>query len=260
MINGLVGSANSNNLHDVYYVYMWNSCYGTKSGTNGSTITNIKCTSPKAQYYFDPIAEWGLNNTVVQSQIPKAVSSAMSAYRKGTQWMFIAYAIAFFATAATLVVGLLALCSRLGSCCTSIVSGVATLFTILAAITSTVLFSTLVGALSATLKPYRISLAVGTRMLALDWLAVAFSVAASLFWVVSICCCSGKSDRKERKSTPMAGTPFGGSRGYQPLGEQGGSAPYHNQYGNRGDVEMQPVGGAGPYKGRETAYEPFRHS
>jgi hypothetical protein len=52
-------------------------------------------------------------------------------------------------------------------------------------------------------------------------------------------------------------TPFG-NRGYQPLGDDGVQHPsMYGQQGNRG-MEMQDFG-AGPYKGRDTAYEPFRH-
>jgi hypothetical protein len=139
------------------------------------------------------------------------------------------------------------------------------LFTVLSALTATILFSTLVGALDTLLKPYQINLTVGTKMLAIEWIAVAFSIAASMFWLVSICCCSGRSSGGKRSSKgPEPGfTPFAnrGAAAYQPLGDshQQQSNPYHNQFGAQGtNVEMQSFGGAGPYKGRETAYEPFR--
>jgi hypothetical protein len=141
------------------------------------------------------------------------------------------------------------------------------LFTILAALTSTILFSTIVGAMGTALKPYKIKLSVGTKMMALDWIAVVFSIGASMFWLVSICCCSGRSSHPKkgaRDSAQGAGYTGFGSRGYQPLAEQGydhhaqpSPAPY-GAPGHRG-VEMQDFGSAGPYKGRETAYEPFRH-
>jgi hypothetical protein len=106
-------------------------------------------------------------------------------------------------------------------------------------------------------------------MLAVEWIAVAFSIGASMFWLVSICCCSGRSSGGKRSSKgPEPGfTPFTGrsTSAYQPLGDSHGDIhqqqgnPYHSQYGQQGsNVEMQPFGGAGPYKGRETAYEPFR--
>lgn len=111
-------------LKDVYYIYMWNHCTGTKSGTNGSTVTIDYCSPRKAQYYFNPITEWGLNGTVAQQYVPKAVNSALSAYQKGAQWMFIAYSVAFWTTVATIIVGIFAIFSRVGSFCTSLVSGV----------------------------------------------------------------------------------------------------------------------------------------
>jgi hypothetical protein len=123
-------------------------------------------------------------------------------------------------------------------------------------------------------------------MIAVDWLAAAFSLGASFFWLVSICCCSphSSSRRKDRGaasnvapqgSNVAAFAPFG-NRGYQPLEDPaagsgvhhntayGGAAAYgqQNPYGGHGGVEMQDIGftgAAGPYKGRESAYEPFRH-
>jgi hypothetical protein len=121
-------------------------------------------------------------------------------------------------------------------------------------------------------------------MLAVDWLAVAFSLGASFFWLISICCCSPHSSRRKDRavasnvppqSNVAAFAPFG-NRGYQPLADPaagsgvhqntayGGAGGYsaNTPYGGRGGVEMQDLGyagAAGPYKGRESAYEPFRH-
>jgi hypothetical protein len=139
------------------------------------------------------------------------------------------------------------------------------LFTILAAVTSTVLFSTIVGAMNTAFKQYQITSTVGTKVMALDWLAVAFSIASSLFWVISICCCSGKSPynkRADRRAKAADGSgnaflPFGQNRGYQPLEEGHGQQPY-GAPGTHNPMEMQEFG-TGPYKGRDTAYEPFRH-
>jgi hypothetical protein len=103
--------------------------------------------------------------------------------------------------------------------------------------------------------------------MALEWLAVAFSVAASLFWVLSICCFSGKSNHRGGKNH-NSGKPGASrqttfpflNRGYQPLGDQShgtipyGTRPVHNER----DVEMNDYGNS-PYKGRGEAYEPFRH-
>jgi hypothetical protein len=247
-------------IDDIYYIYMWNYCSGSLS-QNGSSQNITYCSPRKAQFYFDPLTTWGLNNTVVQQALGSSFQKGINAYKTGAKWMFIAYVVAFWVTVGSIVVGFFAICSRLGSCATTVVASAATLFTFAAALTSTILFSTLTGVLDAALKPYKIKLSIGSRMLAVDWLAVAFSVAATLFWTISICCCSGRSSREKNRGNKHSDyasnvAPFG-SRGYQPLGE--------HQHSGSGAVaqnhEMQTFGhdSAGPYKGRETAYEPFRH-
>jgi hypothetical protein len=271
LIQSLVGQVTANNLKDYYYIYMWNYCSGSAHGATNGSIALDFCSPRKSEFYFNPITEWGLNGTIAQNVLPGGVNDAMKAYQKGAQWMFIAYVVAFWTTVATMVVGLFAVCSRVGSCLTTVVSLVATLFTFLAALTSTILFSILVGALDGLLKPYQIKLSLGSHMLAVDWLAVAFSLAASLFWTISICCCSGRSKRKDR--APQSGDygptgynagGFGGARGYQPLGEEHGTYPAPYGAKPQHGMEMQnfgTTGGEGPYKGRDaTAYEPFRHA
>ncbi len=139
----------------------------------------------------------------------------------------------------------------------------ATVFAVGSAVFSTVLYSILVGALNGYLKPYDIKFELGTRMIALEFIAALFSVAATLFWTVSICCCSGKSGRRDRRDQrasqqPAAGgfagyAPFGGNKGYAPLGEGNRNsypAPQQN-------VEMQEYGYTG-YKGGGGPYEPYR--
>jgi hypothetical protein len=142
----------------------------------------------------------------------------------------------------------------------------ATLFTGLSAVLSTVLYSTLVGAMEGYLKPYDITFSLGTKMIALDWIAVAFSLGASLFWIISICCCSGKSSRRDRASKQqqpmMAGAyaPFGANRGYAPLADEAGMRSGHVP---KTGHEMQDFGytGAGGYTAPPVggAYEPYRH-
>jgi len=250
------------NLSDWYEIYLWNYC----SGKNTSSVPTF-CSPRTAQFYFNPIDVWGLSADGLSQYIPSELNKGLSVYAKVSKWLFVAYTIAFWTTVGAFAVGFFAICSRWGSLVTTIVIGVSTLFTILAAITSTILFSTLSGAFNTALRPYGIHLSVGTKMLALEWIAVAFSLGAALFWFVSICCCSGKSNhpfsrdaynkrgrRGEKNATTGSSMPFG-KRGYQPLGEgqqQWGA-------GTHGGHEMDNFGGSSPYKGRETAYEPFRH-
>jgi len=255
LFGNLVGTATTTKIYDFYQIYFWNYCGGMI--VDGKETIQY-CSPRQASFVFNPIAQLGLNGTTLQKELPGTVEKAINAYSKATHWMFIVYIIALSVTAASIVVGIFAICSRIGSCVTYIVVSAASFFTVIAALTSTILFSTLVGGLNGGLKEYNIKSFVGTRMLALEWIAVAFSIGASVFWCVSICCCSGKSDRKNRGSAaPAPGfTPFNTARGYQPLGEQTAYGGAH-QGESIGLVEK---GQAGPYHGRDTAYEPFRHS
>lgn len=251
-------------IQDIYKIYLTNYC----SGSNNGTLTY--CSPGSKDFYFNPIEIWGLNTTDSSSYVPKSLTDGLAVYQKVAVWQFIAYSVALWATVASIVSGFIAICSRWGSFLTSLVISVATLFTILSAVTSTVLFSSLTAAAVAALKPYGITLSMGTNMLALDWIAVAFSLGAWIFWVASICCCSGKSSHPHSRrnkggnnkgyghyDNEMAGgiqpgfhgLPFGQTRGYQPL--EGG-------HGQQNGVELNKYPQTGAFKGRETAYEPFR--
>jgi hypothetical protein len=136
-LNALSSSAKSNDLKDFYEIYLWNYCSGdTANGTklaNGTMTAGVEtityCSPRKAQFYFDPIQVWGLNGTLAQDIAPKAVTDALNTYKKVASWMFIAYAVAFWTTVASVIVGIFAIFSRVGSCLTTIVSSVSPIST-----------------------------------------------------------------------------------------------------------------------------------
>lgn len=232
---------------------------------------------------------------------------ALSAYRHVAKWMvrvhisfernqvltndisiqFIAYQVAFWTTLATIIIGLLAICSRWGSLLTWILSVISTFFTIASVLTSTVLFSILVKALNEVLDPYGVKLTLGHNALVAGWVGVAFSVGATFFWVFSICCCSGRSNphHKSNKGGLWNAEPKG--RGYG-NDEEGFSGVNHR---GRGGLKVEKTGGdytrvASPYMGggqhgdgdndqlplhdygqpqphaggHQAGYEPYRHS
>jgi hypothetical protein len=166
--------------------------------------------------------------------------------------MFVAYVIALSITAGEILIGFLAIFSRWGSCVTTIVSGASSLFTILAAITSTVISSIVVGAFNTTLKPYHIKTSLGGKMLAVVWLSVAFSLAAGLFWLFSTCCCSGQSGYKRdggirRQGTIAERTPY--THEYKSI---------HDPYGQpQGSVPMNTMAG-GHSRHQSQGFEPYR--
>lgn len=83
---------------------------------------------------------------------------------------------------------------------------------------------------------------MGTKMLSVLWLGVAFSLASGFFWLISVCCCSGKSGHKK---VVVEKTPYT----YERV-----ASPYMGVSGNA--HEMHPPTGHGT---TGSAYEPFRH-
>ncbi|KAL9621131.1 MAG: hypothetical protein Q9160_004382 [Pyrenula sp. 1 TL-2023] len=177
-----------------YSVFLQNYC---KSDTKLTSDHNSKafCSHRKAEFWFNPVEVWGLNNTGVDTQklFPKELNNGLKAYKTVSKWMYIAYACALATTIVELVVGLFAICSRWGSFFTTLFSAFSFLFTAAASITATALFSVLGGAFNTALKPYGIKGSIGRQMMITTWLAVAFSLGASFFWTLSVCCCSGRS-------------------------------------------------------------------
>lgn len=152
-------------------------------------------------------------------------------------------------------------------------SQVSSVITFAAALTATLLFSTLLGALRALLDPYNIHLSLSRPCFTTLWLSVVFSWAATLFWLFSVCCCSGRSNphHKSNKGGLWDAEPKGqgyggrgrglkvektGGHGYERVG-----SPFLGNDGGHGDqVPLQQYPGhAGGYPAQQGGqYEPFR--
>jgi len=84
-------------------------------------------------------------------------------------------------------------------------------------------------------------------MLAVVWLLVAFSIASGFFWMISTCCCSGKSPHKKVvvEKTPYTyervASPYMGARDAPPA-VHAGPGMHSSGHGTSG-----------------SAYEPYRH-
>ena len=101
-------------------------------------------------------------------------------------------------------------------------------------------------------------------MLGVTWLAVLFSLASGLFWLVSACCCSGRSPyhgarNAHRRSVIAEKAPYTYERVSSPYG---GTPPAGGGYSIDPTVVYNT--GAGPEglqtsHGSQGAYEPYRH-
>ncbi|EZF24357.1 hypothetical protein H112_03212 [Trichophyton rubrum D6] len=244
LAHGLEQAKAKGDIHDFYIVGIWNYCYGdSKDGSDKVTF----CSPRRSRFWFNPAEVWGVDDTIEQLY-PSSLQKGLNTYQKVAGWIYVAYAVAISASAIQLLVGISAIFSRWGSFFTTLVAGVATVFTIGGAATASVLYGTLVGAIKAGLKPFDIKADVGTRMLAIYWLGGLLTLAGGFFWLLSVCCCSGRSPyghRDDRRGITAEKTPYTYERVASPYGVHPGSAvPMHNMP---------------PHHTQDTAYEPFRH-
>jgi hypothetical protein len=237
----LKGAASAKDLKDFYQVGLWSYCSGDKDNKTGKeTITY--CSPSKSNFWFDPFEVWGLQNTTFQKAVgSEDLQKGLNAYKKASGWMVWSFGIALVLSAAEFIIGFFAIFSRWGSLVTTIVSTAQTIFIIAAAATATSVYAILTGVFETVLKPIEIEASMGTKMLSVVWLAVAFSLASGLFWLASVCCCSGKSPHKKVQAEK---TPYTYERVSSPV------FPAHHQ-----QTGYPAATGHGPGK---TAYEPFR--
>lgn len=257
------------NVKDFYTLYLWNYC-----SWDGSEKYSF-CSPREAYFAFDPVEVWGLQNTGVENVFPKQLTDGLRVYKAVSKWMFIAYIVALVATVIELLVGISAVFSRWGSFVTTffasvslnsslnsspadILPQVSAFFIIAASITATAMFSTLLGSFNQVFKAYGIKATLGPEMMRTTWLAVAFALGAAFFWLLSVCCCSGRSPyggKKDTKRVKVEKTPYTYERVGSPfLGPQGGASAYGGAQG-----QQIPMHNLGP-SGRGSAYEPFRPS
>ncbi|KAI9838747.1 MAG: hypothetical protein M1837_002345 [Sclerophora amabilis] len=238
---GLDAGKNAVDLKDIYTVSLWNYCAGSE--TEGGAYEVEKCSKRKTAFWFNPLEVWGLEDTPAAEAFPKELDKGLKTYQKVSGWMFWAYVIAFVATIVEIVVGIFAVCSRWGSLATTIVSTVSSLFIFAASCTATVLFSALLGSFETYLKDYGIKGSLGKQMFVTTWLATAFSFGAGIFWLVSTCCVSGRSDKKKTK---VERTPYTYERVASPYMGQ----PAHSSSTGPSSMPMRPL--------QNPAYEPYR--
>jgi len=238
LLQALQGAASSKDLKDFYQVGLFSYCEGDKDDKTGvETITY--CSGGKTNFWFDPFSVWELKDTSAQKVLGEDLQKGLNAYRKASGWMIWSFGIALVLSAAEFIIGFFAIFSRWGSLVTTIVSTAQSVFIIAAAATATSIYAVLAGVFESVLKPYNIKATLGKQMLSVVWLAVAFGFASGLFWLLSTCCCSGKSNQKK---VSVEKTPYTYERVASPAfpaqqtGYTGGAG--HGQSG--------------------TAYEPFR--
>ncbi|KAI2602258.1 SUR7/PalI family-domain-containing protein [Hypoxylon sp. NC1633] len=253
IISGIIGSDNGDNITaeelgiaNVYEFTLWNYCVIPQNGTKNCTAAKFNWAELDLQTNWTDkfAAQLGGNVTV-----PKELNDTLNTFKTLVKWTEVVYIIAMVALGLELVVGLFTACSRLVSCLTWLISGVATLAVIAAASMMTALAAVTVASVKVFLSNYGGDATIGTSFLACIWIGAAFSIAAGMFWLFSICCCKpehrpyNKRSRGGAESEKMLPT---GS--YAPLGETQRNSGYNYGVPQRGGARS------------DMAYEPYSHT
>lgn len=186
------------NIADKYVVNLWGFCSYDSAGKR-------TCTDPEWDWaskdfntsVLDDIAEQtGLNIT-----LPKELHDALDVFKPVTKWTQIGFAISLVALGIEFVVGIAANCTRVISCLVWLWAGLTTVIVVATAILATVTATVVVGAVEGLGDKYNVDASLDTSFLATIWIGAAFSIAAGLFWIFTICCCKpeSRSERKARK-------------------------------------------------------------
>lgn len=114
-------------IKDFYSVGLLGYCDGDVRGKSYDTTW---CSQPKAEFYFNPVQAWGLdqatngNSTQIEEMLPKDMQKDLNSYRIASKYLFIGWCIAIVATGLELLLGVFAFFSRWGSCITYMMEAV----------------------------------------------------------------------------------------------------------------------------------------
>jgi len=243
-------SATDLGLADFYKASLFTSCATTGANTVCHPFAYNWAADAANATKFTSLAASADGITI---SLPDSLTNALRTFATVLHWTEIVFTIAFVATIIELVLGLFAICSRVGSCCTSIVSCFQALTVIAASIMATVLGSIVVGAMEASAKAYGVTASLNGAYLGITWLSVAFSLASGLFWVFSICCCApDHSSRRDKHRSTAGDMPLHQTQGYQrvndpfaPTAYSGHQYPMTQMKGRQADPAYEPYSHAG---------------
>ncbi|OTA78622.1 hypothetical protein M434DRAFT_402202 [Hypoxylon sp. CO27-5] len=252
IISSLTGGSSGNitaeelGIDKLYDVTLWNYCSIPANGTD-KNCTQARFNWAEQDFNTDYVDDFG-NDLGANITIPQEIKDALNTFKPLMKWTEVVYIIAMVALGLELIVGLFTACSRLVSCLTWLISGIATLAVIAAASMMTALAIVVVGAVKGAIGKYGADASWNSNFLACIWIGVAFALGASLFWLFSICCCSPESRPHSRRSrSGPEGEKFIPSGSYAPLGDNRNSG-YNYGLPQRGGARS------------DLAYEPYSHA
>lgn len=244
-------------LEDFYSSYIWNYCYGDIKEGNKWKIGDCKKSSLGYAFSLQRIVDEKSDTDEDTIQYPDSVRKIQKTINASSKIMAYAYLFGMVTTLATFIIGWFGLLSRWGSCATLLFADAACAFLFIASLCATILGYSLKGAINKTQDEFGVKAYVGTKFISATWVCWLFSFGATVFWLFSTCCCSGRTqrvmgDRKAAKKgsmLPVVRTPYTYERVSSP-------SPYAVKGAHHGTSDNSlPMH---PYPGG-TSYEPMRH-
>jgi len=241
-------SASELGLKDFYTSHLWNYCSGDIKGSgNSETWTVTDCSKAKASYYFNVYEIFNVDSSstgksITSDDLPNSVKKVDKTIKTVTSAMVAMFACALVAIVVTFVIGWFGLLSRLGSCVTTIFADIAFFFILAAASMATALYFTLKEGFNKGMSDFGAKAHIDKRTYWILWLGVGFAFLASVFWMFSSCCCSGRSSKIMGHDTRTR------SHEKAPYTYERVAAPYAPTSQVNAPGAQAPVG-----------YEPYRH-
>lgn len=245
------------NLAKTYDINLWGFCY-VEFGSD-----ERHCTKSKFDWASD-----SLNSTYIENlghfgrklDLPDEIEGALKAFVRVSKWTQVATIVALVALGAELIVGIFSNFSRVVSCITWLIAGLATALVGVAATLATVQAAVVIGAVEATAKWYGARGAINGRYLATVWISFAFALGAGLFWLFTICCCKPEHGSRKTKHSNSSGEKLFGppGTGYAPIGgnsHEMTTGVYNHQQPSSYGAPRYPDASART----DMAYEPYSH-
>lgn len=214
-------------LSDVYTFGMWGYCKGNlRSGASNQEYSTdgvdfTFCSKPKAMYVFNPAdvllsdisgSETDLNDVVDSLDsagvtLPSSIEDYMRIVTPLSKLIFICTIIGLALTCLQLLLSFFTVCSRGCSCFVFFLGSISFISLILACGASTGAFMYIRREFNNSVSDFGITADLSRYYLAFYWAGCVASLVSTIFWFLSICCCSTGpffgSVRRPRYDPPM---------------------------------------------------------
>ncbi|CAG7963078.1 unnamed protein product [Penicillium salamii] len=149
------------------------------------TPSHSYCSRPSTSFSFDLLSIFDSISPAIEEVLPDETKKVIAGYHDVSRWSISAYILGFASTFLAVVFGVTMTLFSRGKLLLIIFSLSATIFITGASISVTVIYGLITGAI----KSIGADASFGAHLFTATWLAVAFSFAAFLAWLIEMFCC-----------------------------------------------------------------------